>query len=141
MKGIKEYQKAFTMLSELHKNYKKLSRAKVKSLHEKYIELIRSAAYKGNIEAQYELGLNYEDTNYFIPNPMYNQKRRFYWYNKAAAANHPEACNNLAALFEKGEGVKKDLDKALILYKKSYKLGCSYAKDNYKLLEKQIKIN
>lgn len=140
-KGFNEYHKGLIILEELHRKYNKISKEKVRLLHAKYIELVRKAAYKGNTEAQYELGLNYEDQNYFDPNPMYNQKKRFYWYSKASNANHPEACNNLAALYERGEGVEKDLRKALALYKKSNKLGCSYAKKNFLMLERQMNMN
>jgi uncharacterized protein len=137
MKAENEYKKAIEIFDNLQKDYKMLKREKVIN-HAKYIALIRKAAYKGNPDAQYELGLNYEDQNYFIPNPMYNLKKRFYWYSKAAEMNHPEACNNLASLYEKGEGVKKNMKKALFFYKKAYQLGCSYAKNNYKLLLCQL---
>lgn len=138
MKGEKKYVKAIEVINQLQVNFRSLSRKEVLNQHAKYLRLVREAAYKGNTEAQFELGLNYEDQNYFIPNPMYNVKRRFYWYSKAAKANHPEACNNLASLYEKGEGIKKNLKKALLFYKKAYELGCSYAKGNYKILLKEL---
>lgn len=138
MPGENNYIKAIEILNKLQENYKKLGRSKVLIQHAKYITLVRKAAYKGNVEAQFELGLNYEDQNYFVPNPMYNKKNRFYWYVKAAKANHPEACNNLASLYEKGDGTKKDLKKALFFYKKAFELGCSYAKGNYKILLSQL---
>ena len=138
MTAENDYKKAIEILNKLQKNYKKLGRSKVLLQHAKYITLVRKAAYKGNIDAQFELGLNYEDQNYFVPNPMYNKKNRFYWYSKAAKSDHPEACNNLASLYEKGEGTKKDLKKALLLYKKAFELGCSYAKGNYIILLSQL---
>lgn len=134
MKGEKDYNKAIGILNNLHKSYRKFSRTKVLSEHSRYIALVRKAAYKGNVEAQFELGLNYEDQNYFLPNPMYNKARRFYWYQKASSSDHAEACNNLASLYERGDGVKKNIKMALFYYKKSYKLGCNYAKRNYNLL-------
>ncbi len=138
MKKEEKYEKAIEVINQLQKNFRTLSRKEVLNQHAYYLRLVREAAYKGNIEAQYELGLNYEDQNYFIPNPMYNVKKRFYWYTKAASANHPEACNNLASLYEKGEGTKKNLKKALCLYKKAYELGCNYAKENYNILLKEL---
>lgn len=138
MMGEKEFIDITRILQNIQKNYKKIGRLQVLIDHAHYISLIRKAAYKGNIEAQYDLALNYEDQNYFVPNPMYNKKRRFYWYVKAANAGHPEACNNLANLYENGNGTKKDLKKALFFYKKSYELGCSYAKKNYKILLNEI---
>lgn len=107
MAGQQDYKKALEILNKIQKNYEKLGRAKILMLHNKYISFVRKAAYKGNIEAQFELGLNYEDQSYFVPNPMFKKKRRFYWYAKAGKAGHPEACNNLASLYEKGEGTKK----------------------------------
>ena len=138
MRGKKSYFEAIKILNKLQKNYKNLERSKVLIQHAKYITLVRKAAYKGNIEAQFELGLNYEDQNYFVPNPMYNNKKRFYWYLKAAKANHPEACNNLASLYENGDGTKKDIKKALLFYKKATELNCSYARNNYKILLSQF---
>lgn len=138
MKGKNEYISAMKIITQLHKNYKKLKLPEVLKQHSKYISLIRKSAYKSNIEAQFELGLNYEDQNYFMSNPMYNIKKRFYWYSKAASSNHPEACNNLASLYEKGEGTKANIEKALFFYEKSFKLGCNYAKKNYRLLKISI---
>jgi TPR repeat protein len=138
MKGQKKYKQAIELINQLQGNFKNLSRKEVLSQHERYLKLVREAAYVGNTEAQFELGLNYEDQNYFIPNPMYDVKKRFYWYSKAANSNHPESCNNLASLYEKGEGTKKNLKKALFLYKKAYQLGCTYAKENYNILLKEL---
>lgn len=138
MTGRTNFIKATEILNDLQKNYKKLGRTKVLIQHSKYISFVRKSAYKGNIEAQFELGLNYEDQNYFVPNPMYNKKKRFYWYVKASKGGHPEACNNLASLYEKGDGTKKNLKKALFFYKKAYELGCSYAKSNYKILLRRL---
>lgn len=138
MKGEKDFIKAVQIVENLQKNYKKLGRPKVLIQHAKYLVLVRKAAYKGHVEAQFELGLNYEDQNYFDPNPLYNQQRRFYWYLKAAKGGHAVACNNLASLYEKGEGTKKDLKKALFFYKKAFELGCTYAKQNYEILISQL---
>jgi TPR repeat protein len=138
MKGKKKYKQAIELINQLQKNFKTLSRSEVLNQHERYLRLVREAAYIGNAEAQFELGLNYEDQNYFIPNPMYDVKKRFYWYSKAANSNHPEACNNLASLYEKGEGTKRNLKKALAFYKKAYELGCTYAKENYNILLKEL---
>ena len=138
MKKENKYAKAIEVINQLQNNFRNLTRKEVLKQHANYIRLIREAAYGGNIEAQFELGLNYEDQNYFIPNPMYNEKKRFYWYSKAASANHPEACNNLASLYERGAGTKKNLKKALSLYKKAYELGCNYAKENYNILLKEL---
>ena len=77
MKKEEKYEKAIEVINQLQKNFRTLSRKEVLNQHAYYLRLVREAAYKGNIEAQYELGLNYEDQNYFIPNPMYNVKNVF----------------------------------------------------------------
>lgn len=134
MKGDKHYQQGMLLLNSLHKKYKKMREEEISAQHSRYISLIRKAAYLGHVEAQYELALNYEDQNYFLINPIFNISKRAYWYNKACSASHPDACNNLASLYERGEGVKKNLKKAALLYRKAYKLGCAHAKENYRLL-------
>jgi uncharacterized protein len=45
------------------------------------------------------------------------------WYQKAAAAGHPAAENNLSILYAKGKGVPRDLSRALDLAKRSAEHG------------------
>ena len=137
MKKNTNYYKAMEIMLDLYENSKSMKPKQKMKKHENYIRLVKKSAYRGNVDAQFELALNYEDQNFFIPNPMFNIKKRFYWYSKAANGNHPEACNNLASLYEKGEGTKKNIKKAMFFYRKAYKLGCAYARDNYELLKKQ----
>ena len=87
------------------------------------------AASLGHPFAQYFLGIGYingtfrEDITF--PGPMgkshltRDDKKAFYWLSKAASKNIPEALYALAWLHGEGRGVKKDLDTAFELLKKS----------------------
>ncbi|MFN0290102.1 tetratricopeptide repeat protein [Pedobacter helvus] len=108
-------------------------------VYREYLFLLRKAAYSGHLEAQYDLAQQYETMSFLaINNPMSNPKKRIYWYTKACERNHPEACNNLASLYELGEGCDKNLDLALALYKKSAELGSPNGKENYKIMIKDM---
>ena len=104
------------------------------TLYKNFIELIRKAAYRGNSEAQFELGQHYEDLNYWGGNPNYNPDKCVYWYTKACDNDHAEACNCLANCYELGEGVEKNLYTALRLFERSAILGSTSGYENHKLL-------
>lgn len=108
--------------------------------YNEYISRIRSLAYKGNANAQYDLAQHYEDTGYFgIPNPFFNSTKRFYWYSKASNNNHAAAYNQLGYLIEHNEDNQKDLTKALDCYRKSMELGDDLGKKNYKKMLRDLK--
>jgi TPR repeat protein len=138
MKGEKEFNKAIEFLNKI-----KVNSESKEELYENYLKGVKKAAYLGYAAAQFELSSHYDDMGFWgMNNPYYNPIKKLYWLKKACQGNDPVACNNLAAMFESGEGgCKIDLDQALLLYKKAMDLGVSYAKDNYKILLKQIKIN
>lgn len=50
-------------------------------------------------------------------------------FEKACNDGNPRACVDLAAMFETGEGVDKDLVKAKGLYQKAYEHGFAPARD------------
>lgn len=107
--------------------------------HQKYFLLLRKAAYFGSPIAQFEYALQFENINYLsLNNSNYNPKRSVYWYKKACAGNVASACNNLAHKFETGEGCKKNLKKALSLYKKSARLGLRIGEKNYEIMLSDI---
>jgi TPR repeat protein len=109
--------------------------------YKEYIQSLRKLAYRGNPEAQYDLAQHYEDMGVMgYPNPYHSISKKFYWYLKAAEKNHPEALNNLANMYVKGEFCKQDIQKALELFEKAANSGISYIVENYKLLLKQIKM-
>lgn len=141
-KSQRLYDKAKLVHNEMYKNpMVPMNKVKMKLLFKKYLSLLRGAAYLGNSDAQYDLGQQYEDIGYLgIPNPIYNPKKCVYWYEKACRQNHAEAYNNLARLYEKGEGCEKNIKLAYKLYKKSAELGSELGKKNYKITLKEKRI-
>lgn len=77
-------------------------------------ELIQKAE-AGDAEAQYELGLNYED------------KEKVKWFMKSADKGHPGAQHELGLCYELGKVVPKDDEEALKWYKKSADQGNEFA--------------
>jgi TPR repeat protein len=137
MKGKTVYKKAIQIHAKMYNQ--SISGSKKISYYTEYLALLRSAAYKGHREAQYDLGQQYEDMNYLnLNNPKYNPKKCIYWYTKSCMQNYAAACNNLAYLYETGAGCRKNLKLALQLYKKAADLGYEIAKDNYRIMLKQI---
>jgi TPR repeat protein len=120
---------AFVVQDRMYKSSDSLTKV---DLYKEYKRLIRKAAYLGNAEAQYELGLTYEDIYIFGRNPDYNPSKARYWYKKACEGNCAAACNNLASSYDTGLGGEKDPQLALELYKKAADLGDILAKKNYK---------
>jgi TPR repeat protein len=54
--------------------------------------------------------------------------KAIYWYEKALQQNDPRAAYNLASLYEEGNGVPKDLDKAYRYYELAAEMGLDVAK-------------
>lgn len=76
-------------------------------------EELQKMADAGNAEAQMRLAVMYY-TGSMDGKP--DLKKARYWYEKAAAQDQPTALFNLGVMYEKGEGVEKDADKALVYY-------------------------
>ncbi|MCA0364890.1 MAG: hypothetical protein LCH67_12670 [Bacteroidetes bacterium] len=132
-----KYYQVRKILLDLYENYSKLTNNEVIEIYSSYLKNLRRLAYKNNANAQYDLAGHYENIGFWgIPNPYFNSKKRFYWYSRSASNNFPEALNNLAQLYEKGEPVAKSLEKALELYKKGAELGSENCKKNFKILKK-----
>ncbi|HEX6158969.1 MAG TPA: caspase family protein, partial [Thermoanaerobaculia bacterium] len=79
-------------------------------------------AEKGNAEAQYYVGKIYEGG--LGTDPDYAAAAK--WYEKAAAGNHSASQFSLAQLYEKGQGVTADAQKALTLYRRAAGLTGDY---------------
>ena len=75
----------------------------------------RKSAEKGNIDAQYRLGVMYSDGK----GVEINFEKGFYWYQKSAEQGHHKAQNNLGLLYYYGTGVEKDYKKAFHWFQKS----------------------
>ena len=139
MIGSKLYKQSQLILDKLYNEAKILDVDLKKELYKEYLKLLRISAHRGYSDAQFDLAQHYDDVGYWgVPNPYHNIYKKFYWYSKAAEKNHAAACNNLANMYERGEGCQKDIYKALELYKKSSDLGDSLGRKNYKLLLHQI---
>jgi TPR repeat protein len=139
MKG----QKAYTLAQEVHHKmygqYERLTTDKQLSLYHLYLNFLKNASYKGHTEALFDLGQQYEDCGYLgLPNPMYNPRKCIYWYTKAVNKGHPDACNNLATFYEKGEGCMQDLSRALSLYKLAADRDYWLGKKSYKKMQRDM---
>ena len=58
-------------------------------------------------------------------------------YKKAAEKDDKDAQNNLAVLYENGDGIDKDIDKAIYWYKKSAEQGFQDAQNKLKILSQK----
>ena len=86
------------------------------------------SAESGNVNAMYWLGDGYttyagliEDMDSIDAEDHY--KKAFTWFSKGSDLNHTDSMVGLAKLYRDGEGVTKDTDKALDLFKKAASLG------------------
>lgn len=138
MKGDKIYSNASVLLAKLIDEDSTVTEEK-KELFYKYLNLLKRAAYLGHKDAMYDYAQQFDDMGILgLENPLFNPKRRNFWYHKAIESGHSEAYNNLASIYSIGEGVEKDYDKALEFYKRSAELGSPLGKRNYKLMLKQM---
>ncbi len=106
-------------------------KASVQLLQE-YLSLIRKAAYKGNSEAQFQLGTLYQDEQFMNQvksglNAYTCKKKSFYWFEKSCKQEHPYACHNLGGFYGIGDIVEKSIDRELDLYLKAFQLGLNEA--------------
>lgn len=89
-------------------------------------KLLKPLAFQGYAKAEATIGWMYHTGK----GAKKDIKLARFWYEKAAAQNHPIALNNLGVFYEKGMGVHKDLHKAFHWYKESAEWGYSYAQYN-----------
>jgi hypothetical protein len=87
------------------------------------VEWYRKAAAQRNAEAQYNLGLCYENGEGVAK----GMSTAAGWYRKAAAQGQAEAQYNLGVFYEKGWGVIKDMGTAVELYRKAAAQGHAQA--------------
>jgi len=92
--------------------------------------LIR-AAEKNSPEAQYQLGLMFEDG---VGGPKDDVAARAL-FEKAAAQNHPGALERMGEFAQKGRGGPQDSDSAKAYYERAAALGNEEAKDALKRLQ------
>lgn len=125
MKGKNSYLESQIKLKLIYSDENNSTK---KKLYREYISLLKKSAYLGFAEAQFELGLQYEDVFIFGKNPNFKISKCIYWYKKACLNGVSDACNNLAIILE-NEGYIKE---AIINYKKAIRLGNKKAIKNLK---------
>lgn len=122
------------------KHYYKFSSKYCKSKHcAMGLGVLRNAAEKGDINAQYTLGTIYAGAHYEYPErrwklydtTMFYEKidynRAAYWYTLAAEQGHCKALNNLGVIYKDGIGVKRNWVKATTYLMKAAELGSNIA--------------
>jgi TPR repeat protein len=80
----------------------------------------RRLAERGNVEAQYNVGLMYEQ-GYGVSRDL---KKAATWFRKAALQGEASAQYRLGSLYYQGQGVPKDLHQAAEWYNRAAEQGC-----------------
>lgn len=93
----------------------------------------RKAADQGYSQAQYNLGLLYEDGN-GMGQDYYEASQ---WYKRASKNGFSEAQNNLGVLYIMGKGVIKNINQAELMFRRSAGQGNENGKRNLKMLLKE----
>src|SRR5665213_2081917 len=83
-----------------------------KPLRERLLERAR----KGDADAQFELGKNYETGRIGLPQDISQAQ---FWYRKAADQGEPFSEASLAILFNFGKGVQRDSVQAYMWYERA----------------------
>lgn len=136
---MSNYNEIRQVLIKLYEDLPRYSNEKIKEMYYSYLYQVRKRAYRNIGIAQYDLAQHYDSMGILgDPNPFYNPKKMFYWYKKSADNEYIYAYNNLADLYERGEGCEKNIYEALETYKLGMIAGDLLAKKNYKLLKSQL---
>jgi TPR repeat protein len=131
MRGVKTFKKAKDILNAIYNGSKETEFLEV--LYDSYFALIRTSAYQGNVEAQFELGQFYEmPTLIQTQNKYFNPRRSKYWYKKACENSNGDACLALANYYATCKDSSVSMELELLL--KSFNLGNNTAADNLALL-------
>ena len=86
----------------------------------------KELAAQGNAEAQYDLGLMYDDAR----GVSQDYKLAVYWYAKAAEQGVSLAQSNLGFMYTKGQGVVQDFKQATYWFAKAAEQGVALAQYN-----------
>ena len=70
----------------------------------KSVKELFSLAEQSDAEAQYNLGVRYENGR----GVRKNQQKAFWWWRVAAEHGHPQAQYNLGQMYRRGQGVPQD---------------------------------
>ena len=93
-------------------------------------KIILTRAQKGDAEAQYNLGVMY-DEGQGVPQ---NYKEALKWYTKAVEQGYAEAQCNLGVMYAEGRGVSKNYKEALKWFTKAAEQGYAIAQNNLGML-------
>ena len=83
------------------------------------MKILREKAENGDVESQFNLGIQYQDGK----GVEQNFKEAIKWYREAAEQGDSDAQNNLGFMYEKGLGVERDFDEATKWYRKASEQG------------------
>ena len=97
------------------------------------LTIFEDLAKKGDIDAQYNLGLMY-DNGYGVKQ---DYKKAFEWYEKAANQGYSSAQFNIGDMYANGQGVKQDKKIAKEWFGKACDSGLQIGCDEYKKLNQQ----
>lgn len=104
------------------------------------IKKLERAAKAGDSRAMFDLAATYQQSIHNIPLALK-------WYDQAVTSGNSDAMNNLGTMYQYGQGIPQNLEKARRLYEKAvrldnaramlnlgemYKLGQGVPRDNYK---------
>jgi TPR repeat protein len=88
------------------------------------------AAAQGHTEAEYTVGVMYENGEGFGEISATNDKEAVKWYRKAAEKGYNKAQNNLGEMYRKGRGVEKNDKEAVKWFRKAAEQGMALAQNN-----------
>jgi len=95
----------------------------------------KRAAVRGNVRAQFDLGLMYARGE----GVQKNEREAFHWFHKAARNNHVEAKFYMGLSFEQGRGVKKQAQLARYWFKIASKAGHRKAMAHLASIERRLR--
>jgi len=95
-----------------------------------YMEWFHKVANRGDAEAQFKLGLMYQEGQVVPKSEVEAMK----WYMRAAEQGHVDAQYNLGVMYDKGEAIPQNYTEAVKLYKKAAEQGHVNAQFNLGLI-------
>ncbi len=91
--------------------------------YQRAVELFTPHAEGGDVSAQYNLGVIFEDY-------LKDYDQAFYWTEKAAVQGDADAQIRLALMYEDGIGTAVDVEKAVLFYRRSAEQGNVHGQSN-----------
>lgn len=92
------------------------------------LKVIENDAFRGNVESQFRMGQIYCHEDRYYMDADYTKAA--YWWNEAAQNGNMAAMNNLGWAYQNGNGVKKNMQKAIECYKIAAAANKDYAINN-----------